>query len=136
MIEGIKGSCHCGMVNFELTDKPKLSVNCHCDDCKKRNGSAFSTYMAVLEKDLNITNGAEYIQKYEKPKVGIKYFCKNCGSPIYNQNFRFPGLYMMFYGAFLNPQEFSPSYNVFCSSKHGWVNQLSSLPSFEESIEK
>lgn len=134
MTEGIEGSCHCGTVNFKLTDNPKLSINCHCDDCKKRNGSAFSTYIAVSEKDLNITTGSDDIQKYEIPNVGIKYFCIKCGSPIYNRNLRFPGLYMMFYGSFFNQKTLSPSYNVFCSSMHGWVNQLSNLPSFEESI--
>ena len=132
----ITGSCYCGSLHFELNDNPKLSVNCHCDDCKKRNGSAFSTYMAVSEDDLMLTKGKSTLKQYKVEGVGIKFFCSECGSPIYNKNFRFPGLYMMFYGAFSQPASFAPSFNVFCSSKHDWVDSLRDITSFQASIEK
>jgi len=132
----ITGSCYCGSVHFELNDNPKLTVNCHCDDCKKRNGSAFSTYMAVSEDDLMLTKGKSTLKQYEVESVGIKYFCSECGSPIYNKNYRFPGLYMMFYGAFSQPVSFAPSFNVFCSSKLDWVDTMSDITSFQASIEK
>ncbi len=132
----ITGSCCCGSVLFELNDNPKLSVNCHCDDCKKRNGSAFSTYMAVSEDDLMLTKGKDALKEYKVEGKGIKFFCAECGSPIYNKNFKFPGLYMMFYGAFSQPASFSPSFNVFCSSKHDWVDTIGDITSFQASIEK
>ena len=132
----ITGSCHCGLVQFKLNDNPKLTVNCHCDDCKTRNGSAFSTYMGVAEKDLLITNGENYLKKYAVENSGEKYFCCECGSPIYNKNYRVPGLYMVFYGALSQPANFTPAFNVFCSSKHSWVNDINNIRSFQDSIEK
>ena len=135
MEKEIKGSCHCGLVQFEFKDDPKLTINCHCDDCKKRNGSAFSTYMGVAEKDFLITKGENYLKKYEVENSGEKYFCSECGSPIYNKNYRIPGLYMVLYGAFSQPASYTPSYNVFCSTKHDWVNDINNIPSFQKSIE-
>lgn len=132
----ITGSCHCGSVQFELKGNPKLTVNCHCDECKKRNGSAFSTYMAVSDGDFVLTKGELSLKKYEIKSVGIKYFCSECGSPIYNNNYRFPGLYMLFYGAFKQPENYKPSYNVFCESKHNWVDAISDITSFQKSIER
>ena len=132
----ITGSCHCGLGQFKLNDNPKLTVNCHCDDCKTRNGSAFSTYMGVAEKDLLITNGENYLKKYAVENSGEKYFCCECGSPIYNKNYRVPGLYMVFYGALSQPANFTPAFNVFCSSKHSWVNDINNIRSFQDSIEK
>lgn len=132
----ITGSCHCGSVQFELNNDPKLVVNCHCDDCKKRNGSAFSTYIAVSENDLRLTEGEHTLKQYEVENEGIKYFCSKCGSPVYNKNYRFPGLYMLFYGAFTNAFNFNPVFNVFCESKHNWVDAINDIKSFQRSVER
>jgi len=136
MEKNITGSCHCGSVHFELKRKPKLVVNCHCDECKKRNGSVFSTYVAASENDLILTKGKTFLKKYEIENEGIKYFCSECGSPVYNINYRFPGLYMMFYGAFSQAFKFEPSFNVFCESKHNWVDAISNITSFKAAIER
>ncbi len=132
----IKGSCHCGSVQFELKNDQKLVVNCHCDECKKRNGSAFSTYIAVSENDLNLTEGEHSLIQYEVENEGIKYFCSECGSPIYNKNYRFPGLYMVFYGAFSQAVNFKPSFNVFCENKQNWVDTIKNITSFQGAIER
>ena len=132
----VTGSCHCGNIHFETRDNPKITVNCHCDDCKKRNGTAFSTYMGVAEKDFVITKGERYLKKYEVENSGEKYFCSECGSPIYNKNYRVPGLFMVMYGSINQPVRFTPSYNVFCSTKHDWVDSISNITSFEGAIEK
>jgi len=132
----ITGSCYCGKVHFALKNDPKLVVNCHCDDCKKRNGAAFSTYIAVDENDFVLTKGGSNLKQYKIENVGSKYFCSECGSPIYNENSRLPGLCLAFYGAFSIPTNFNPNFNVFCSTKHSWVDTINSIPSFQESIEK
>ena len=132
----ITGSCHCGSIQFELKNDPKLVVNCHCDACKKRNGSAFSTYVAVSENDLILTKGEHTLKQYEVENEGIKYFCSECGSPIYNKNYRFPGLYMIFYGVLSNAVNFNPVFNVFCESKHNWVDAINDIKSFQRSIER
>jgi len=130
------GSCYCGNIHFELINEPKLVVNCHCDDCKKRNGAVFSTYVAASENDFQITKGDNILKHYEAENVGIKYFCPECGSSVYNKNFRLPGLSLIFYGAFSNPTDFKPNFNVFCSTKHAWIDNINKIPSFQESIER
>ena len=132
----LTGSCHCGAVQFELQNKPKLVVNCHCDECKKRNGSAFSTYIAVSENDLMLTKGKDALKQYEVEEEGIKHFCGECGSPVYNKNYRFPGLYMVFYGTFAPATDFKPAFNVFCESKHNWVDTIDNIKSFQAAIER
>jgi len=132
----ITGSCYCGKINFELNNKPKIVVNCHCDDCKKRNGTVFSTYIAVSENDFQLSKGENTLKQYEAKNIGIKYFCPECGSPVYNKNFRLPGLSLLFYGALSNPADYKPNFNVFCSTKASWVDTINSIPSFQEAIEK
>ena len=131
-----EGSCHCGKIQFELKDNPKMTVNCHCNDCRRRNGSAFSTYLGVAEKDLFITEGESYLKKYMVEDSGEKYFCSECGSPIYNKNYRIPGLYMVSHGALVQTRKYTPSFNVFCSTKLEWVDEIKNMKSFHESIER
>lgn len=132
----IQGACHCNLVKFEINGEPKLVVNCHCDDCKKRNGSAYSTYMAVQQNELNILSGEDKISGYTIENIGEKHFCANCGSPLYNNNYRYPGLYMIFYGALKNSESLTPSFNVFCESKHKWVDNVTDIQSFQGPIER
>lgn len=132
----ITGSCHCGSIHLEVKENPLLVVNCHCDDCKERNGSVFSTYMAMSEIDFNIISGEHLLKQYEVENRGIKYFCSECGSPVYNKNFKFPGFCMVFYGVISQPNSFSPTYNVYCESKHNWVDVLSDLKSYQGASER
>jgi hypothetical protein len=136
MSNNITGSCHCGLISFEIRNKPQFTVNCHCDDCKKRNGSAFSTYMGVTESDLIFTKGESHLKKYKVENSGEKYFCSDCGSQIYNKNYRISGLFLVFYGALSQPSNFTPAFNVFCSKKLSWIDDINKIKSFQESIQK
>jgi len=136
MEDTISGGCHCGLIGFEIKNDPKFTVNCHCDDCKRRNGSAFSTYAGVNEGDLVFTRGGHHLKKYQVDNSGEKYFCSECGSQIYNKNYRIPGLYLMFYGALAQPSRLTPAFNVYCSSKLSWVDEINNIKSFQESVQK
>ena len=100
------------------------------------NGSAFSTYMGVAESDFLLIDGEAHLKEYKVENTGEKYFCSECGSPVFNKNYRVPGLYMVFYGAFSQPANFPPSFNVYCSTKHQWVDDIKNMKSFEESIRR
>jgi len=132
----IQGSCHCGDVSFKVTGKPRIILNCHCDDCKKRNGGAFSKYLVVNESDLHVSKGNKSLASYSAEGKGEKYFCSNCGSPIYNKNARYPGIFMVFYGSINDQKQITPMFNVYCESMSGWVSALGKLKSFERGIER
>ena len=136
MESNIQGSCHCGDVSFQVAGKPRVVLNCHCDDCKRRNGGAFSTYMVVAESDLHISNSDRSLASYSVEGKGEKYFCTRCGTPIYNKNERYPGLYMVFYGAIKDQNQINPMFNVYCESMAEWVSDLGKLKSFEREIER
>ena len=132
----ITGSCRCGAVEYSFKGDPRVVVNCHCDDCKRRNGSVYSTYLAVSEKRVTIAKGEQLLKRYGAENVGEKCFCIECGSPIFNINYRLPGILMMFYGTLDQVKDFTPTYNVYCESKHDWVDEINSIKSFDTSIER
>jgi hypothetical protein len=38
----LTGSCQCGLIHYKVTEKPIVTVVCHCIDCQKLSASAFS----------------------------------------------------------------------------------------------
>ena len=36
------GGCQCGEIRSEITEAPQLVYTCHCTDCQRITGSAFS----------------------------------------------------------------------------------------------
>lgn len=136
MATNLTGSCMCGAVQYEITKRSRLTVNCHCTICRKSNGSAFSTYASVLESGFSIVKGAVSIQKYALGEKGEKNFCGICGSPIFNKNNKYPGFYMVHYGSLNTPNNIEPATNVFFDNKLPWVCSIEQLNSFEQEVKK
>lgn len=53
------GGCVCGGVRYSLKAAPLLAFACHCHDCQKRSGSAFSMPVIVRSADLDVTGAIE-----------------------------------------------------------------------------
>jgi len=77
----IKGSCCCGTVRFELTEKPSMMGMCHCSRCRKVGASS----LAFVKSDkFQITTGREKIVTYkaEPPYKYDRCFCSVCGTAL------------------------------------------------------
>ena len=48
------GSCQCGNIRYQVTGDPLVAIACHCNDCRKLSGSAFSTVLVVKAEDLTV----------------------------------------------------------------------------------
>lgn len=121
MSDIFNGSCSCGLVKFTLNTAKHSTINCHCRTCRKLNGGAFSTYVAVAQDDFTLREGGDELSRYVVTDNVDKYFCRVCGTPIYNQNKKYPGLMIVPVGALDHPEDFKPTDNIFCESKLPWV---------------
>ena len=45
----LTGGCQCGKIRYEITKAPQLIYTCHCTDCQRITGSAFSLGIALPE---------------------------------------------------------------------------------------
>ena len=134
MAKELSGSCDCEAIQYELTAPAKLVVNCHCNGCRKRNGSSYSTYCVVSQSDLKVVRGQEFLTTYENSEGGKKLFCSKCGSPLYKINPRYPGMLMVLYGSLSDSTNLTPSVNVYSENKLPWVESISSIKSFDKAI--
>lgn len=126
----MEGNCKCGQINYKA-DKVLKLVNCHCNLCRNMNGTAFSSYVVVAEDSFVIENGQSLLGAYTATELATKYFCTNCGTPIYNANpTTYPGLAMLYLGTVRDHASISPDANIYCTSKLGWFDSANTLPSF------
>ncbi len=136
----IAGSCLCGKVKYKLNSEVKNVVNCHCNFCRSHSGAAFSTYAALPHSALEITSGQDSLHSYQikgaTNEGGTKHFCRECGTPIFNLNAKYPGACMVYFGTLERARDLLPKINIWCESKLAWVDSLSSLPSVDQGIER
>lgn len=75
----IKGSCCCGDVRFTVTGQPKGVSVCHCTQCRKMSGYAWSSAY-VPEHDLTIQGPVTWFAASDTATRGI---CPRCGSFLF-----------------------------------------------------
>lgn len=126
------GRCLCGAVRFDSTaDEPAMVAACHCTDCRKQSGTAFSMNVAVPTDSLKVTG--DVLNNYEKPGTsGLpvkRYFCGNCGSPIYSDVNAFDGILFIKAGSLDDASWIEPSVEIWTDSKLPWAGIDKELPS-------
>lgn len=129
----LDGACNCTLVKFQVDlSKIKTIVNCHCNFCRGMNGSAFSTYVAVLEDGFAMICGSDKLKSYPVSINAQKCFCTNCGTPIYNINPKYKGVKILHFGTIPDLKTFVPKANIYCESKLEWIDRLNSIESFSQ----
>ena len=116
----IKGSCLCGAVKYELKGEISQILLCHCSRCRKATGSAFAALTPVRTEDLHFFSGEQSIKKFDSaPGVG-RYFCQDCGSPLFSKRENAPELVRLRIGTLDTKLPATPIAHVFVASKSEW----------------
>ena len=99
----------------------RISV-CHCLDCQRRSGSAFSAQARFPDAAVTITGAARTWRKIgDSGGVAEFGFCPDCGSTVFYRIDAMPGLVAVPIGAFANPSFPTPAFSVYENRKHAWV---------------
>ena len=78
----VKGSCNCGAVQYKITGKHLMAVNCHCQDCREAHGSPYTHVIVYDYKQVEWTKGEENLNRYDRRGSNRRTFCKVCGTPM------------------------------------------------------
>src|SRR5438477_11695732 len=76
------GGCACGAIRYEVSAEPIMMFNCHCRDCQRTTGGAFTPVVYVPAKAFKITKGSPryYSTPSEMGGGNKRGFCRECGS--------------------------------------------------------
>ncbi len=125
------GGCLCGAVRFEIRGSIRNIVCCHCSKCRKAQGSAFATNGIVEQKNFVLTQGEGLLKGFESSPGQTKYFCFNCGSPIYSRNIKRPDQIRARIGTIDSDISERPQAHIFVGSKACWEEIADDLPKYD-----
>ncbi len=115
-------SCCCRQCQITVTAAPVLSAVCHCDDCKRRTGSAFGLNSYFKQEDVHIQASEASVYHLDSA-LGeqFRYFCRHCGSTLYWRVAIYEGLVGIASGCF-DGQMPQPMFNAQPSGQCQWLS--------------
>ncbi len=126
----LKGSCLCGGIRYEIDGEVTRIGLCHCAMCRKASGTAFAANAPVPRDVFRLVTGAELLRGYASSPGKQRYFCSNCGSPIYSRSEHYPDLVRIRLGALDTPAGRTPDYHYLLAAKADWDTTDDALPRF------
>ncbi|KAF7556179.1 hypothetical protein G7Z17_g1581 [Cylindrodendrum hubeiense] len=84
---GFTGSCMCGAIAYKSTGDEATKALCHCLDCQKWTGGAFTSNAVVPEDSFSVTKGTpkQYDVTGASGKLNHHFFCGDCGSSMFTK---------------------------------------------------
>jgi hypothetical protein len=73
---------HLGITPFEILGPVGEVRLCHCDLCRRANGTAFSANARIPLERYRVIKGEDLISEYESSPGARRCFCSRCGSPV------------------------------------------------------
>ncbi len=128
----LKGSCLCGAIHYQIDGTLGNAMMCHCQKCRKSNGSAYAINAPVAAADFSLLSGAEALKSHASSEDALRYFCGSCGTPIYSQRKSAPELLRLRLGSLDDEPEIEVQCHIFTASKASWDVITDGLPQYEE----
>ena len=122
------GGCLCGAIRYHLDDAPSLMGVCHCRNCQRQAGSAFSTLAGAPAGSLHFDAGEPACYEDRDTDSGNlvrRYFCGTCGSPIYSAvPGAVPRVLNIRLGTARQRDQLVPKTQIWARSKLPWLDDL------------
>jgi hypothetical protein len=116
-------TCRCGQLRATCSGEPVRVSVCHCLECQKRSGSAFSYQARWPDDKVEITGESRLWSRVgDSGGRGDFRFCPVCGSTLAYTIDAMPGLTAIAVGAFADPSFPAPAYSVYENRKHKWLD--------------
>ena len=125
-----QGSCLCGAVSFRINDALAPIQICHCGQCRKAQGGAFASNIPVTQSAFELLTGSEQLRAFESSPGKRRVFCGQCGSPIYSQTEKLPGVLRIRAGTLDGELSSRPEAHYHVDSKANWWDINDGLPCF------
>ena len=80
------GGCQCGAIRYEIREAPHLVYSCHCKECQRLTGRAFSMALVVpaAASQLAGTQPRPLQRKADSGRTVTQWVCPDCGTWIWS----------------------------------------------------
>lgn len=129
------GGCQCGAVRYECDPRPEeiFMFRCHCRDCQRLSGGAYTPVVFMPAGRLRITRGT--IQRHATEGVGgqhIRGFCPRCGSRLTGGEGEGSSGIGVTAASLDDPSGFEPQMEIWVSDAQKWDVLKPDIPHFEK----
>jgi len=117
------GHCLCGSISYRISAQPETVVLCHCDDCQRHSGSAFSVNVLVERDKVEIKGTPRAYQTFgaENGNLRDRLFCGDCGTPIFTILHEVPDIVIVKAGTLDDRTGLKPSAEVWWRRAQDWL---------------
>src|SRR6188472_3832683 len=120
------GGCLCGAVRYSVRGEPLHVTRCHCADCRKESGSAFSVYAHWPVEEFELTGE---ISSYDS-----RGFCARCGSRLLDLSDLEDGIIEIRVGSLDDaPFDLAPQTEIWVKRRESWIPAVDGAAQYEES---
>ena len=130
-----KGSCLCGAVRFVLKGEPRAISICHCTQCQRQSGSAFSFNLIMRETDYEQSGETKvYVDTGDSGQPVYRHFCGLCGSAILARTALLPGKVVVKAGTLDSIEGLQPKNEVYTDRAVKWLAPVAGTTRFARNV--
>ncbi len=128
----LTATCLCGSVRISCGKPVGPGGYCHCEDCRRVTGSAFSVNVPFEAGEFHVIVGetGSFTKFADSGNELTRHFCRNCGSPLFGTSPQHPGRVYVRAGVIDQPSLLRPGSQSWCQSKVEWATIGLELPSY------
>lgn len=116
------GGCACGEIRYGFYEPTVGNVACHCRACQYASGGGPSYVVTARREEFRITKGRpkEFTTLSEAGNHVTRYFCGDCGSPIYSCSDAQEDYCAVKVGSLDEPEQYKPRTHIWMSEAQPW----------------
>ena len=122
----LSGKCLCGRVALSVRGEPIRVGICHCMDCRKESGSAFTFY--------GIWPAEQFEYSGEISDFQGRCFCSHCGSRVISVDAREAEVKLGILSQ--APTPLMPSYELWVKRREPWLRPVEGAAQYQEDRER
>ncbi len=118
----ITGVCLCGAIRYRI-DLPITELRqCHCNNCQKASGSVGTIAAPIPTSAFKLLQGTpkRYSAVADSGRTLHRFFCANCGSPLYSQRENTPETMVMRAGTFDDSDGLKITAHIWTAKARSW----------------
>jgi hypothetical protein len=123
-METLTGSCLCRAIRYEVRVPITELRACHCKDCQKSSGTNGSVNAMIASSAFAITQGTpkRYSVVAASGRTLHRFFCGDCGSPLYSRRETMPEMTSVRIGTLDDPPPMKVTANIWTESARPWAH--------------
>ena len=127
----LNGGCLCGAIRYEIREIFDAGY-CHCSICRRLSGAPAVLWANLPSRAFGLVAGSP--RGFQSSEAWTRYFCGECGGPVYQQVSDPPGdgsdLLCVLVPTLDTPEQVQPRAHIWCGSKLAFFETDDELPRF------